>query len=83
MKDNFLLAKKETIQSFGNDNVYIEKFIENPRHIEVQIIGDHNGNLIHVEKESVPFKGEIKKLLRNVLALQLVKMKDKKFVILP
>ena len=71
------------MQSFGNDNVYIEKFIENPRHIEVQIIGDHNGNLIHVgEKESVQFKGEIKKSLRNVLALQLVRMKDKKFVIL-
>ena len=34
------MAKKEAIQSFGNDSVYIEKFIENPRHIEVQIIGD-------------------------------------------
>ena len=48
LKDNFLLAKQEAVQSFDNDNVYIEKLIENPRHIEVQIIGDKHGKLIHL-----------------------------------
>ena len=65
MKDNFLLAKKETMQSFGNDNVYIEKFIENPRHIEVQIIGDHNGNLIHVGERECSIQRRNQKIIEE------------------
>ena len=42
------MAKKEAEQSFGNDDVYIEKYLANPRHIEVQVIGDGSGNLIHI-----------------------------------
>ena len=65
LKDNFLLAKKETIQSFGNDNVYIEKFIENPRHIEVQIIGDNNGNLIHVGERECSIQRRNQKIIEE------------------
>ena len=61
LKNNYLMAKKEAEQSFGNDDVYIEKYLANPRHIEVQVIGDGSGNLIHIEKENVLFKEEIKK----------------------
>jgi 3-methylcrotonyl-CoA carboxylase alpha subunit len=39
-------AKREAKAAFGDDRVLIEKFVENPRHIEVQIIGDHHGNLL-------------------------------------
>ncbi|WP_077211395.1 pyruvate carboxylase [Bacillus dakarensis] len=41
-------AKSEAKAAFGNDEVYVEKFIENPKHIEVQIIGDEEGNIIHL-----------------------------------
>lgn len=41
-------AKNEAEKSFGNSSVYIEKFIENPKHIEVQILGDEHGNYIHL-----------------------------------
>ncbi len=46
--ENFERAKSEAIKSFGNGAVYIEKFIENPKHIEVQIIADKHGNYRHV-----------------------------------
>jgi pyruvate carboxylase len=41
-------AKSEAKSAFGNDEVYVEKFIENPKHIEVQILGDQSGNIIHL-----------------------------------
>ena len=41
-------AKQETIQFFGNGDVYIEKFIVNPRHVEIQIIADEHGNAVHL-----------------------------------
>lgn len=41
-------AKSEAKSAFGNDEVYVEKFIENPKHIEVQILGDQYGNIIHL-----------------------------------
>ncbi len=65
LKDNFLLAKKETIQSFGNDNVYIEKFIENPKHIEVQIIGDESGNLIHIGERECSIQRRNQKIIEE------------------
>ncbi|MGE8206764.1 pyruvate carboxylase [Heyndrickxia sp. NPDC080065] len=41
-------AKSEAKAAFGNDEVYVEKFIKNPKHIEVQILGDDEGNIIHL-----------------------------------
>ncbi|RSL31109.1 pyruvate carboxylase [Salibacterium salarium] len=41
-------AKSEAKSAFGSDIVYVEKFIENPKHIEVQILGDHEGNIVHL-----------------------------------
>ncbi len=65
LKDNFLLAKKEAIQSFGNESVYIEKFIENPRHIEVQIIGDKTGNLIHIGERECSIQRRNQKIIEE------------------
>ena len=47
------MAKLEAKKYFGNDEVYIEKFFENPRHIEVQILA---GRVVHYMKEIAPFK---------------------------
>ncbi len=41
-------AKSESLSSFGDDTVYIEKFVEEPHHIEFQILGDTHGNVIHL-----------------------------------
>jgi acetyl-CoA carboxylase, biotin carboxylase subunit len=47
-ENSFLSAQREALKAFGNDSVYIERYIENPRHIEVQIIGDKHGNYSHI-----------------------------------
>ncbi len=44
---NFNIAKAEALSSFGNDEMYLEKYIKNPRHIEVQVFGDSFGNVVH------------------------------------
>ncbi|MES9656571.1 pyruvate carboxylase [Cytobacillus sp. T106] len=48
VKEAYERAKSEAKAAFGNDEVYVEKFIENPKHIEVQIIGDKSGNIVHL-----------------------------------
>ena len=45
---NFDSARREALNAFGNDTVFLEKFVEDPKHIEVQIAGDHHGNLVHL-----------------------------------
>lgn len=48
VEEAFERAASEAKASFGNDEVYCEKFVENPKHIEVQIIADKHGNLVHL-----------------------------------
>ncbi|MBK3719827.1 2-oxoglutarate carboxylase small subunit [Staphylococcus arlettae] len=48
LEDAFYRAKSEAEKSFGNSEVYIEKYIDNPKHIEVQIMGDEHGNIVHL-----------------------------------
>ncbi len=48
VEEGFRLARSEARSSFGDDRVFLEKFIENPRHIEIQVLGDKHGNLIHL-----------------------------------
>ena len=48
LKEAYERAKSEAKAAFGNDEIYVEKFVQNPKHIEVQILGDHDGNIIHL-----------------------------------
>lgn len=48
MEAAFRMSRSEAANSFGNDAIYIEKYIENPHHIEVQVLGDKYGNVIHL-----------------------------------
>lgn len=48
VQEAFDRTKSEAINSFGNDALYIEKYINNPKHIEVQILGDTHGNIVHL-----------------------------------
>ena len=46
--EGFARARSEAKSSFGDDRVFIEKFIVDPRHIEIQVLGDKHGNVIHL-----------------------------------
>jgi propionyl-CoA carboxylase alpha chain len=46
--EGFARARSEAKSSFGDDRVFIEKFIENPRHVEIQVLGDKHGNVIYL-----------------------------------
>ncbi|WP_119391882.1 acetyl-CoA carboxylase biotin carboxylase subunit [Taklimakanibacter lacteus] len=48
VKDGFARARSEAKSSFGDDRVFIEKFIVNPRHVEIQVLGDKHGHVIHL-----------------------------------
>ena len=46
--EGFALARSEARSSFGDERVFVERFIENPRHVEIQVLGDRHGNVIHL-----------------------------------
>lgn len=48
LEESYNRAKSEAKAAFGNDEVYVEKLIEKPKHIEVQVIGDKEGNVVHL-----------------------------------
>lgn len=48
LNESYDRAKSEAKAAFGNDEVYVEKLVENPKHIEVQILGDEQGNVVHL-----------------------------------
>ena len=48
VREGFEATKREGLVSFGDDRVFIEKFIESPRHIEIQVMGDQHGNIVYL-----------------------------------
>jgi acetyl-CoA carboxylase biotin carboxylase subunit len=58
-------ARSEAEKCFGNSEVYIEKFIENPHHIEFQILGDQRGNLIHLGERDCSIQRRNQKLIEE------------------
>src|ERR687890_700882 len=48
VREGFEATRREGLASFGDDRVFIEKFIEQPRHIEIQVLGDQHGNLVYL-----------------------------------
>ena len=58
-------ARTEAEKAFGNSNVYIEKFIENPHHIEIQIFGDNRGNIIHLGERDCSIQRRNQKLIEE------------------
>jgi acetyl-CoA carboxylase biotin carboxylase subunit len=58
-------SKNEARQAFGDDLVYIEKFVEEPRHIEIQIIGDKHGNYIHLNERECSIQRRHQKVIEE------------------
>ncbi len=59
------MARQEAKASFGNDGVYIEKFVEEPRHIEFQIVGDQYGKVIHLSERDCSIQRRHQKLVEE------------------
>jgi len=61
----FYTAKTEAEKAFGNGGVYVEKFIENPHHIEFQILGDNRGNVIHLGERDCSIQRRNQKIVEE------------------
>jgi 3-methylcrotonyl-CoA carboxylase alpha subunit len=64
-------TSREALNYFGNDSVYAEKYIENPRHIEVQILGDTNGDVIHLFERECSIQRRYQKIIEEAPSITL------------
>ncbi|MEP0518910.1 MAG: acetyl/propionyl/methylcrotonyl-CoA carboxylase subunit alpha [Hyphomicrobiales bacterium] len=63
--EGFERARSEAASSFGDDRIFIEKFIENPRHIEIQVLGDKHGNVIHLNERECSIQRRNQKVIEE------------------
>jgi propionyl-CoA carboxylase alpha chain len=64
-EEGFGLARSEAKSSFGDDRVFIEKFIENPRHIEIQVLGDRHGHVVHLGERECSIQRRNQKVIEE------------------
>jgi acetyl-CoA carboxylase biotin carboxylase subunit len=72
----FPIVQREAFASFGSDEIYMEKFLQNPRHIEVQIFGDGNGNVIHLGTRECSIQRKHQKIIEESPSCGLSKEKE-------
>ncbi|MEO1280201.1 MAG: acetyl/propionyl/methylcrotonyl-CoA carboxylase subunit alpha [Pseudomonadota bacterium] len=63
--EGFELARSEAKSSFGDDRIFVEKFIENPRHIEIQVLGDKHGNVIYLGERECSIQRRNQKVIEE------------------
>lgn len=66
--DSIAMTKTEAAAAFGNDEVYMEKFLENPRHVEIQVIGDGQGHAIHLGERDCSMQRRHQKVIEEAPA---------------
>ncbi|MBL8881819.1 MAG: acetyl/propionyl/methylcrotonyl-CoA carboxylase subunit alpha [Hyphomicrobium sp.] len=64
-EEGFQLARSEAKSSFGDDRCFVEKFIENPRHIEIQVLGDKHGNVVYLGERECSIQRRNQKVLEE------------------
>lgn len=65
LEDNYNIVKKEASISFNDDEIYMEKFIVNPRHVEIQILADEHGNVIHLGERDCSIQRRNQKVIEE------------------
>ncbi|KAA2242482.1 pyruvate carboxylase [Chitinophaga agrisoli] len=63
LERNFTEARSEAAKAFGDDTIFIEKFIEEPKHIEVQLMGDNHGNIVHLYERDCSVQRRFQKVV--------------------
>jgi propionyl-CoA carboxylase alpha chain len=63
--DGFARARSEAASSFGDDRVFVEKFITDPRHVEIQVLGDKHGNVIHLGERECSIQRRNQKVIEE------------------
>lgn len=63
LKKGFPEAKRESLNAFGDDTVFLEKFVENPKHIEIQIVADTHGNMVHLYERDCSVQRRYQKVI--------------------
>ncbi len=65
LEDNYNIVKQESKASFNDDEIYIEKFITNPRHVEIQIVADEYGNIVHLGERDCSIQRRHQKIIEE------------------
>jgi propionyl-CoA carboxylase alpha chain len=65
VREGFEATKREGLSSFGDDRVFIEKFIEDPRHIEIQLLGDKHGNILYLNERECSIQRRHQKVIEE------------------
>ena len=65
LEDAILTAKQEAKSFFGNDGIYLEKFIVNPRHVEIQVVADNYGNIVHLGERDCSLQRRNQKMIEE------------------
>jgi len=65
VEEGFPAASAEALSSFGDDRVFIEKFVTSPRHIEIQVLGDKHGNIVHLNERECSIQRRNQKVIEE------------------